>query len=475
MQSFLDNSLSLSAAGIAPGKKVFDVKSGPYSGRKAILILKKPGQTSEVAIKLYYSDNPYAEWTHIDNLIVDCDDYPFDATIDNSGNIYVVYTKITSHDLMFIKLTFSGGIWLTGTPVTIYNVDPGYYPSIIMLPSGRIQVSWSRYSSGSYSINTKYSDDNGSTWGSGPTDAGTALTSGVSSAYSKLSIYRYYLYAIYGQGGDRLSYRHKESDSGEWSSESDIASGTGFDSDFDVAVSSDGRLAVVYDDGQLRYREFDGSQWSGVILLEANGGIFPQIIFSNNNPYIVYLSVYGEDQNRPMYIYRDRQSFTDPAPLDVSMSPFEKVLCYNIAAATYNDRTTAAANDTEGDIYHAASNAVFKEIGDALYIGLSKKFHYLKIILSTAGAGGEVNWQYYNGADWAGFTPSGGNYHFSSLDKGILLWNDLDSVPADWQKYNVSGGIFFWIRVVVTSAYSTAPVGTQITSISDAEAIVLME
>ena len=134
-----------------------------------------------------------------------------------------------------------------------------------------------------------------------------------------------------------------------------------------------------------------------------------------------------------------------------------------------------AGNAAAGDVYHPDSAAIFKQTGDALYLGMQHKFHYLMIILSTAGSGGAVSWQYHNGLEWISFEPSGGGYHFGSPDQGLLLWDDYVSVPSDWQKCNVEGSSLFWIKAVVSSAFSTGPVGTQITTVSEIEAVVLME
>jgi hypothetical protein len=99
----------------------------------------------------------------------------------------------------------------------------------------------------------------------------------------------------------------------------------------------------------------------------------------------------------------------------------------------------------------------------------------LKIILSAVGAGGTVSWQYFNGKDWIGFIPSGGNYHFTAADKELLLWNDYTSLPGDWHKSNLNSVEKFWLKVTVTSPFSTGPVGTQITCIPNLSGIILME
>jgi hypothetical protein len=263
--------------------------------------------------------------------------------------------------------------------------------------------------------------------------------------------------------------------SGSWDSEDDIATGTGFDSNFDACLTEENILAVTYENGQLLYREYDGWQWSGVFTVDSSGGSFPQVQMISNMPYIIYLSAFGSNQNQILFNRKESGGFTSPALLDNSKKVWDRVLCFDASAADYDDLTTAAANDTTGDIKHSDSGALVKTIGDVLYLGLSTKFHYAKFILSTAGVNGAVNWEYFNGSDWQTFTPSSGIWHMTSLDKEMLLWNDIDSIPDTWQKTTVNGESLFWVRARVIADYTTAPIGSQITAVADTRAIVLME
>ena len=55
-----------------------------------------------------------------------------------------------------------------------------------------------------------------------------------------------------------------------------------------------------------------------------------------------------------------------------------------------------------------------------------------------------------------------------SEEKTIVLWQDLNSVPATQQRCSVNEVSEFWMRVMVTTPYATAPVGTQVTAVPDA-------
>jgi len=470
MQNHLTNSSALYRTGISPNRRLLKVPSGPYAGRMAVLV-----QTSPTEIKLSRSDYPYTYWTVPTLMISDTADYPFDAVMDTEGNIYAAYTLNSNNDLAVRKLTFSSGVWSAGALNTLYNGDDNYYPSINIEPSGRLWVSWSRLSSGQYYINVKYSTDGGVNWSGGPTSYGTALSAGAASAYSKIVVSDPYLYAFYSLGGTKLALRAKHSSASLWDDELELASGSALDHDFDAAGSVDGRIGVVFDDNRIRFREFDGNIWGALIDIDAAAGSFPQLKYFNNSPYIVYLTSYGAGQSKMMYSCRLTDNFESPAILDSVKNALSKVFCYRAANGNYKDLTTAAADATAGDIYHADSGVVFKDSGDALYLGLDRKYNYLKIILSAVGAGGMISWQYFNGEVWIGFVPSGGIYHFTSADKELLLWDDYSSLPGDWQKSNLNGAEKFWLKVAVTSPFSTGPIGTQITCIPNPSGIILME
>ncbi len=470
MQKYLTDSTATYKGGISPGKRVFKVASGQYAGRMVILI-----QTSSTDIKLTYADYPYTDWSSLSNVVSDSADFPFDAVMDENNNIHLVYTLVSSQNLVVRKLTYSGGNWSVGSLNTIYNTDDNYYPSITIQQGSRLWVSWSRYASALYYVHAKYSDNDGATWGSGPSDDGYDLSSGASSACSKVLMMGSYLYVIYTMGGSKIAHRRKHTNGSLFDDEADIATGTGFDFNFDAAASGDSRLGIVFDYGKISYREFDGNTWSGIQDIDEDGGEFPQLKFYNNSPYIVYLSDFGSNQEKILYSRKLSGAFSSPAILDPGKTTFKKVLCYNSVVADYSDLTTAAGDDTAGDVYHPDSSAIFTETGDALYLGLESKFHYLKIILSTAGVGGAVSWQYYNGTEWVSFTPAGGSYGFDSLDKELLLWNDYSSMPVDWQKKSLESSELFWLRIVVSTPFSTDPVGSQISSVSNAKAVVIME
>lgn len=470
MKRFLSISNAAYPLGVAAGKKLFKVFSGEYAGRIAALFQNGAGE-----IKLTYADYPYVEWSSPTAVISDSADSPFDAVIDGGGNIYLAYSLGASFNLVLRKLSFADGLWSAGSLNTIYDGDDNYFPSIIVESSGRLWVGWSRLVTGSYYINVKFSDDDGVTWPNGSSSPGTSLTNAETGAYAKLIIWSNYLYAVYTRGGSALAYRRKHSSAGIWETEVLIASGTSLDEHFDVAVSENGKIGVFFDDNRLRFREYDGDLWSGIVEIDGDGGIFPQIKYSGNEPYLLYLSDYGSAQRRILFSRRSENLFSNPALLDSRKDALSRLFCYSSASGTYQDLTSAAASGTAGDIFHTTTGAMLKNAGDALYFGMEEKFHFLKLLLSQTGSGGTVLWQYYDGADWRSFTPAGGEYDFSLTDREALLWEDYLSIPSDWQKKTVNGAEKFWQRAMVDAPFSTGPVGSQITAITELQSLILAE
>jgi len=471
MQNFLSYSTAAYGAGLSPGKRIFKVPGGMKAGRLAILMATSPS-----VIKLAYADFPYREWTVAGNAAVDSADFPFDAVMDAEGNIYLAYTTETDKTLVVARLILTANGWSFEGTSTVHNADENYFPSLMLETNGgRLWVSWCRQIAGQEILQAKYSSDGGQSWSTEPDDPGYEISSGTTTVYSKLIILGSYLYCLYARQGERLACRRKHVNVTQWEDEADIITGSGCDGDFDAAISADGRLAVVFDDGQLGFREFDGREWSGILTVDENGGYFPQVQYCGTVPVVVYLSEFQGVQRGMKYSRRESSGFSISGYLDPAKAVFDKVLGYNAGRADFQDLTAAAANDTPGDMFHPANACLLKEIGDALYLGMTRRFHYLKIIMSVAGVGGTISAQYFNGLEWVAFVPSGGQYNGDVLDREWLLWEDYVSIPTDWMKTIIEGNHLYWIRLVVTDPFLTGPIGSQVTTIANPEGVILME
>jgi hypothetical protein len=250
-----------------------------------------------------------------------------------------------------------------------------------------------------------------------------------------------------------------------FNSEETLASGSGFDDHFHIALSSDGRLGVAFDDGVLKFREYDGDQWLALNTVDSSGGLSPRLSYPDNNPLIVFQQALAADQIRTLYSQRSGGSFSSAVDLTADRATAKAVMLYN--AGSYEDLTSAASSSTSADVFHTNSSALLSAVGDTCYVGQDAPFSMIKALLSKVGAVGTVDWQYFDGSSWVSFTPASGAYHFSSLDKELRLWDDTNSTPQDWQMATVNGSRRYYVRAIVTGAFTTAPIGTQITTLTD--------
>ncbi len=468
MQTKITETTGAYGLGLPPGRKLLRITSGQYAGRLLAVL-----QTSAGDIKYSYADQPYTSWSELVAVAVDAVDAPFDCAMDDSGNVFVVYSETTSNRLVVRKLTFAGGIWNVGSKITVYDGDPSLYPSLAAESTGRLWVSWTRISAGLHYIQAKSSTDSGATWGAGTSDPGDTLTGGASSAYAKILVGLNDVFVVYADGGLKLSLRSLPVDGGTWTAPYDLAAGTQFDQHFDAAASADGLLGVVFDRGSLQYREFNGEIWSAAVTLDPDGGDYPQLFFDGTLPAIVYLSSLAADQLLVKYTIRATGSFSEPAVLDARAKTFDAVTAYDASSATYADLTDAAASATPGDVVHPQSGFLVENSGDSIYLGMDRKFRYVKFRMSTAGSGGCVVYSYWDGSNWIAFTPAGGSFALDAPDRDLLLWEDYHSMPDDWQKKTIDGRPYFWVKIEVHTSFSIGAIGSQLTAASDLKALVI--
>ncbi|MFH1699172.1 MAG: sialidase family protein [Candidatus Zixiibacteriota bacterium] len=466
MDKFIANSSATNPLGIPTGRKCFRVTGGQYANRLTILYA-----ASSSNIVLVSADPPYTSFSSPTTIVTDSADLPFDAVMDLDGNIYFAYTIGTSNNLGFVKLTFSSGIWSVGSPVTVYNGDDNYYPSILKMTSDEIGIAFTRDSSGTKYINYKKSMDDGESWGT-VSDPGDTLTSGTASAFGQPLESQGYIYTFFTYGGTGFSYRRRLVSGSTWESAVSLATGSGFGENFDTAVNPDGRIGAAYATSSgLMFREYSGSVWSGEISLESNTVLNPSVTYQGGIPFVTYSRAVGSNMDIVYYTKKEENSFSSPTILDSRKSYFQSLLLYDESAGSIEDLTSAGSSTDSADILHSGTGALIVDTGDSVFFGMDRPFHALNLILSTAGEGGEVNWRYFTGQTWQSFTPSSGSWHFTTTNHDVLLWTDYMSIPDDWQKKTINGAAMYWVAATVTSTYTTAPIGSQITAASDLGAV----
>lgn len=475
MQKLLDTSGAARPTGSPPQRALFRVPSGVFNGRLASLYL-----SSASTIKLIYSDYPHQSWSTPQTIVSDSNDSPFSASMDSQGNIYIVYTD-SSKDVKFLKLSFVSGAWSAGSVVDVMTVDDNYNPFFLIDANDNFWcffVNHNTSGDSKYYVRAKSSSDKGSTWGTGPTDTGSALSGGSDDiAFVSGCPLASKLYVVYADGRSDLNYRVYDLINDIWDAEYPIHSGNYIDDDFDMAVSKDGKLAIVFavsGDNKIYFKEHNGSVWSGAIEIETVSSRSPQIAYFNNVAHVFYAGLLGNGYYSLRTAKYSGESFSI-SDYSSAIGTFDKVLVYDDSASgKYQDKASAAASDSAGDVYHSESSAALDSIADCIYLGKKSRFYCAAIVLSTVGAGGVVVWEYYNGTDWQLFTPSSGSYQFDSSDKLVYLWDDTESAPSDWQMTSVNNYDAFWVRVRVTTGFSSKPIGSQIIAASKCDDLALV-
>jgi hypothetical protein len=466
MHKNISDTTATYALGIATERKLLRVPAGPQAGRRVAVVLTAAG-----GLKLAWSDTPRAAWSTPITVASDAADQPFDAVMDSNGNIHIAYTETSTGYLVTRKLTLSDGTWLVGDKVTVFNGGQARYPSLAMEKQGRLWVAWTNVNGSAHRALVKSSLNSGSSWGTGSSDSGDVLTEEASSAFAKLVVGPAVLHAICTSGGNIIEHRLKPPAGNEWSSAFTIASGEGFDHHFDAGVAADGLLGVVFNNSGLKYREYDGYAWGAVVSLDSNGGECPQLTFNGSVPVVVYLCPQDDHEARLKYTTRQDSRFSAPAALDKRAKPFDKILLFSAVQASYADVTSAGAASDTADVYHPATGVMVKDESDLIYVGMAEPFRFLRLRLSTSGSGGNVAYGYWEGANWRTFTPLDGCFALDESDRDLRLWENYDDIPRDWQKSYIEGELRFWLRLRVSAPFTVGPVGSQLTAISDLQAV----
>ncbi|NMC43315.1 MAG: exo-alpha-sialidase [candidate division Zixibacteria bacterium] len=468
MLKFIALSSAQYPLGIPPGKKCLTVPGGPYAGRTAVLYAASPS-----SIKLVAADAPYTAVTSPIDVAVDAADTPFDAFMSASGHIYVAYIVAGTYDLAFVKLSFSGGVWTAGTKVSVFTADECSQPNMCCLTTGQLWIAYTRLNGGLYYVSVKVSSDDGVNWGS-VSDPGDTLTSGATSACASMVEQSLCQYVFYTEGGAKLAYRTKANGAILWDSEIILASGGGFNEWFSVAAGKDGRIGVAYVNASgLRFREYSGSTWTAEAVVEDGALSAPAVAYRGGDAFVLYTRDSSDGRHLLLAKRKEAAGFSTAVAVDSRKTDLKKLLVYNAAVGSYQDKTVEAASESAGDVLHSASSALLDAVGDAVYFGQDEPFNAVYVRLSAIGAGGEVVWKYWDGQGWKATTPYSGTWSFSSSEQDILLWPDYHSIPADWQKRDLSGHSCYWLAASVTAAFSTPPVGSRLTAITGVTAFSL--
>ena len=123
---------------------------------------------------------------------------------------------------------------------------------------------------------------------------------------------------------------------------------------------------------------------------------------------------------------------------------------------TFTDETGAANNATANDMTLLPAT---EAVNDAYYFGYRHPFGRLRLNVGTAGVGGSIVWEYFNGSAWA--TVPGLVDGTNGLTQAGT--NNVDfTPPRDWARTTVNNHEAYWLRLRCTAAnFTTQPLGTQ--------------
>ncbi|KAA3634863.1 MAG: hypothetical protein DWP97_06105 [Calditrichaeota bacterium] len=466
MQTKITETINISGLGTPANRKLLKVQSGQYAGRMMAIF-----KTANSEIKYSSAVNPYSSWSDMVTVASDSANAPFDVTLTASGDVYLVYIETVTNHLAFLKLSITDTGWTVGSKIYIYNGNLTNTPSIVLDKNENAYVTFSRFNGSSFDLQVKSSSDSGANWGSGPSDIGETIITGANLVISKIMTSADNVFVVYTADYQDIKERHRLLTGSSWSTEYTIGSGTAISIDFDAVVLPEGFLGVVYNDDQLIYREFNGVNWSPTVIIDSNSATYPQLRIINNVPVVFYLSEKDSNQIQLMQSSRISGFFSTPQVFETRSDIFDSVLLYDSVSSSFDEKTIEAASNTTADLIHTSSNALLQQAGDQVFIGSDDRFRFLHILLSTAGSGGTLTYSYFDGLNWIAFLPTNGNYQFDTSSRELTLWQDYDNTPETWQKNVVNGVSRFWIKIEATSAFTIAPIGSQLTSISNLKAI----
>ena len=144
---------------------------------------------------------------------------------------------------------------------------------------------------------------------------------------------------------------------------------------------------------------------------------------------------------------------------ELASSPF--VQRFDNSAATWADETGDAADVGGGDV-----NILFateEDEVDYMAFGYASPFDYLNFLNSgsggTAGVGGTVAWEYWNGSTWAALTNVVDGTLGFTVVRTITAQNVAWATPGDWATTSLnSSAALYFVRARVTNVYSTNPI-----------------
>ena len=419
-----------------------------------------------------------------------------DAEVDSSDNIYVVYAEDsaganTAYDVFYRKLTKGAGAnWTLETEQTALDAlstgsDRAFsFATLELQGTTRIWLAVRRYDGTNYQVSVYYSDGLGTapTWTQSVATLDTANTNAVHDP--TLVRFGSNIGVIYerseqpaGTYGIYWRYRADSDGLTSWVAEGQVADPTTARPDFSVAGDTSDNIYLGINEsdlGQIAFTYYNGTVWSSAATVAENTyGNDISVSTDGTNAWVFYGNYSGISDNLTVYaqklVYKKCVPPFTASDCDSSAtavvsyhSTFDKVWLYDADAPTpFEDETTDAANTTTNDVAHSTSGKLVQAVGDIIYLGMDEKFDVISWDLYTgsfSSGGGMVAFEYYNGSSWKALTT-----YLEISTGGFITF-----VPhTDWATTQLNGEstAYYYIRARTTTAYTTAPIGSQMIAI----------
>jgi hypothetical protein len=197
---------------------------------------------------------------------------------------------------------------------------------------------------------------------------------------------------------------------------------------------------------------------AGVDADGSSGNVFKAVGF-------VPFSVEAFDSNINVGLYGC--SFTNPVPnTSIASEDYEAlraVLQVDITGPTFTDETRDANDFQTGDWQIFPGS---EAVGDYVAFGNDAKWNLLEIDLGTAGVGGVVVWEYWDGSGWSALTDVGDETLGFTTGAAAGDFKQVSwAIPNNWATTTLGGlGPHYYVRARITTVYSTNPIGDQCVS-----------
>ncbi|RJQ31553.1 MAG: hypothetical protein C4562_05805 [Actinobacteria bacterium] len=464
-------------------KKVFNASNGTL----AILYNNNTAE-SPSGIVVKHSHDSGQTWQGATQISTN--NFLVGGIMDAGNNIYVATstnntTGSSNYDVIFHKLTYNAGTddWSVGLPVTVYDspdgTKAGAEANIERDASGRLWIVYRYFDGTNYSSRIVYSSDDGATWNlSTDTDTPSAASSYRTALLVSYGTKLACIFGVNEGGNNELKWRWRNnSDSPDvWQTSEIINSGYYASANVTAVSDTNNNIHLLYRQGppnpdKTMYSFYNGSSWTTEDPSFSNQNNCTMSVKSDGSEVHIF-NIYGYWPAGDVINYKKKSAGSWGSSSTIKESydrDLSKVVVYDSdAGVAYQDETAdAISTGVSGDVFHDTSTGMLKDVGDAVYFGLSEKYYTLTSDMSQAGVGGTIVWEYSKGDGfWQSFTPLSGAYNFTQTQNNTVttFWESTSQAPGDWNKGNVNGSSQYWIRARVTSGYSTVPIGARLSS-----------